>query len=198
MPKGGWMITSSGKQFYPLDPETEKIDIKDIAHSLSLQCRWAGHVKCFYSVAQHSYYVAEWIEEYCKSTNNPNYKKCALVGLLHDASESYLVDLPRPIKNYSELGTLYKQIEGPLQTIIYDKYILSVDSPYCYISIGMGRLLHDADNAILRAEARDLMPPPPGEWNIDNQTPAWSKEIIPIGPDFAEKLFLEKYKELTN
>lgn len=178
MPKGGWMITSSGKQFYPLDPEIEKIDIKDIAHSLSLQCRWAGHTKCFYSVAQHSYYVSRYMQDQFKS------KAAGLVGLLHDASEAYLVDLPRPVKNWSDLGDLYKEAETRLQLMISKKF--NLDQTYQY---------NEADNAVLMAEARDLMPPPPEEWNCMNKL-TWETKIHPLSPKFAEENFLSRYKEL--
>ena len=49
-----WIQTYSGKKFYPLDPRPEDIDIRDIAHALSLNCRFNGHCRCFYSVAEHS------------------------------------------------------------------------------------------------------------------------------------------------
>jgi len=55
---GDWIQVHSGRQFWPLDPRAEEIDIGDIAHALSLVCRFTGHVKEFYSVAQHSVLVA--------------------------------------------------------------------------------------------------------------------------------------------
>ena len=88
------MVTYTGKEFYPLDPNPADIDIKDIAHALSNCCRFAGHIKSFYSVAQHSVIVSEL----CEPEN-------ALAGLLHDASEAYLSDIARPVK-YTE------QMEG--------------------------------------------------------------------------------------
>ena len=51
---GDWMQTYSGFQFWPLDPRPEEIHVIDIAHSLANQCRYAGHCREFYSVAQHS------------------------------------------------------------------------------------------------------------------------------------------------
>ena len=82
--KGDWMQTHSGIQFWPLDPRPEDILIEDIAHALSNQCRFAGHCCFHYSVAQHSVLVSE---------NVP--AQDAMWGLLHDAGEAYLVDLPR-------------------------------------------------------------------------------------------------------
>lgn len=53
-----WLQTFTGKKIFPLNPRTEDICIADIAHSLSMQCRYNGHTKLFYSVAQHSAVMA--------------------------------------------------------------------------------------------------------------------------------------------
>jgi sialic acid synthase SpsE len=86
----------------------EKITIEDIAHALSNQCRFSGHVERFYSVAQHSVLVA-------------SFSKNKLAGLLHDASEAYLVDVPRPIK--PEFPA-YAEIEKNIMQVIAKKYDL--------------------------------------------------------------------------
>jgi hypothetical protein len=93
--KGDWMQTYTGRQFWPIDPRADEIDIVDIAHALSQQCRFAGHCKSFYSVATHSWHTSN----VCNSEN-------ALWGLLHDAAEAYLVDLPTPIKGNYILNSL--------------------------------------------------------------------------------------------
>lgn len=85
--KGDWIQTYTGRQFWPLDPKPEEVCIEDIAHALSQQCRYAGHTIRFYSVAQHSVEIALRVP-----------RAAALWGLLHDAAEAYLVDLPRPVK----------------------------------------------------------------------------------------------------
>src|SRR4051794_15527189 len=89
--RGGWITTFSRRQFWPLDPHSDEIHIEDIAHSLSQQCRFGGHSRSFYSVAQHSCLVSAL----CKAND-------ALWGLLHDASEAYLGDIPRPLKSLPE------------------------------------------------------------------------------------------------
>jgi hypothetical protein len=84
---GDWIQTYSGRQFWPLDPRVEDVHLEDIAHALSNVCRYTGHVREFYSVAEHSVHVS-WS---CEPED-------ALWGLLHDASEAYLADMARPVK----------------------------------------------------------------------------------------------------
>lgn len=98
----------SGKYFNPIDPNPDLIDIEDIAHGLSMQCRFGGHTTVFYSVAEHCINVCQMVA--------PGHE---LAGLLHDASEAYLLDVPRPIK-----GNLvgYKDIEDKLMRIIAEKF----------------------------------------------------------------------------
>lgn len=100
--------TYMGKNLDVFNPDPSQIDIMDIAHALSNQCRWGGHTRIFYSVAQHSIAVA-----------NRLVPALRVQGLLHDAAEAYLVDLPRPIKkNISE----YSQIEDNLMKVIAAKF----------------------------------------------------------------------------
>src|SRR5437868_2917508 len=97
--KGGWMQTSSGVAYYPLDPLPGDINIEDIAHALSNLCRFGGHCRRFYSVAEHSILVSRVVP-----------RQHALQGLLHDATEAYMVDVPRPLKveldNYARIEDL--------------------------------------------------------------------------------------------
>ncbi|MBF0612521.1 MAG: hypothetical protein HQL55_15470, partial [Magnetococcales bacterium] len=77
-----WIQTFTGRQFWPLAPVLEHIHVQDIAHALSLLCRFNGHCQKFYSVAEHSLHVATILPP-----------ELAGWGLLHDASEAYLADL---------------------------------------------------------------------------------------------------------
>ena len=137
MRNGECISTFSGKKFWPVDPRVEDVRIEDIAHSLSQQCRFAGHTKRFYSVAQHSVMVARIVPV-----------EDALWGLLHDASEAYLVDLPSPIKWASRLGEEYQAIELQLMGIITQRFGLAAQQP---VSV------HLADRTLLATEMRDLM-----------------------------------------
>jgi hypothetical protein len=128
--------TISGILFWPFEPRLEDIYIEDIAHALSQVCRFTGHTKQFYSVAQHSVLVSRLCEP-----------EDALHGLLHDASEAYLGDVSRPIKHRPEFAA-YRASEAQLQALIYQRFGLEVVEP---ASVKV------ADTKALHVELRDLM-----------------------------------------
>jgi len=107
---GNNIRTASGVyvNVFKIDECIERILIEDIAHALSHQCRFSGHIQTYYSVAEHSIYVAEMVPDEDK-----------LAALMHDASEAYLVDIPAPIKPGLP-G--YKQIEAVVMDAIAKKY----------------------------------------------------------------------------
>ena len=109
------LMTYTRKMFDPLHPNTDRIDIADIAHALSLLCRANGHIRHFYSVAQHS------INCMMEAQARGHSPRLQLACLLHDASEAYLSDITRPVK--AELPQ-YKQIETPLQEAIWNKWLV--------------------------------------------------------------------------
>jgi uncharacterized protein len=104
--------TVSGIYMNVFEPTVEMVCIKDIAHALSNQCRFGGHLPCFYSVAQHSLNCSYLIED----------KRLKLEALLHDASEAYLLDIPSPIKKGL---SNYKEIEEGLMKVIFEKFGLT-------------------------------------------------------------------------
>ena len=169
----GFIITSTGRWFNVLDPKPTDIDIRDIAHALSLQCRFTGHTREFYSVAQHSVLVA---------SNCP--LEDGLYGLLHDASEAYLSDIARPIKRHPNFKKFYEDAEKKLQDAIYMHFELDPDI--------VPLSVHEADNVLLRTEARDLMPDSfpiyPGDTLIE--------EIIPWTPLRSKGEFIAKLLEV--
>ena len=170
------ILTFSGVYVRPLDPDPETLNIEDIAHALANQCRFTGHVKQFYSVAQHSYYVSRM--------SNMN----SLEGLLHDASEAYLSDLSRPLKYANGLGDVYREAERKLEYAIAKKFNLQYPWP---LSVKM------ADDVMLVREARDLMPDNfPLNEGVDFN-PEGPKEVVGWLPEFAETMFLHRYRELT-
>jgi len=108
------ILTYSGIMIDPTNPEIEKIDIRDIAHSLSMVCRAGGHFKAFHSVAQHCISCAKEAEARGES------KRVQLACLLHDGSEAYLSDITRPVK--IRLPD-YKKFEDVLQDIVWLKWL---------------------------------------------------------------------------
>lgn len=168
-----WIQTYTGKKFYPADPSVEDIDIEDIAHALSNMCRFTGHTKEFYSVAQHSV-LASWI---CEEGDR-------MWALLHDASEAYLTDVAKPIK---PILVGYDHIEDRLMSAICERFGLPKDQP---ASVKI------ADMIMLATEQRDLLCSPPAEWTqTKGVTPAaWG--IVPWFPKHAKNKFLERFYQL--
>lgn len=105
--------TVSGIWVDILDPKSEQITLHDIAHQLSLVCRFGGAIKEHYSVAAHSIWVSHTVP--------PEH---ALQGLLHDAAEAYLGDMPTPLKN---LLPEYKKIEQRFWEVIANKFNVPVE-----------------------------------------------------------------------
>ena len=129
------ILTYTGRSFDPLNPDPEQIDIRDIAQATSNICRFTGHVSRFYSVAEHSCRVSDMVPS-----------RYALWGLLHDASEAYLGDVARPVKQMTDF---YQVAEANLMYAILTKYDLPVNMPQC---------VHQADNDMLLAERDELLP----------------------------------------
>jgi hypothetical protein len=89
--RGDWMITRTGRRFFPLDPKPEDVNVYDIAHALAHICRYGGHVPSFYSVAQHSSLMADHFYDLGEPV-------LALWALVHDAAEAYIGDMIKPLK----------------------------------------------------------------------------------------------------
>lgn len=168
-----WIQTFSGRRFNPLHPNMGSIVIQDIAHSLSMLCRFTGHSKFFYSVAEHSVLVSYLCD--------PAY---ALQGLLHDASEYALQDMSSPLKSSGKFEE-YKKYEKALQTMIYKRF-------------GVDEVEHasvkKADLMMLATESKELMSPMHKDWkNIYQPLPF---KLQTLSPTEAEKLFLARFNEL--
>ena len=109
--------TYSGIMFDPLEPNSDLIQIEDIAHALSMLCRANGHFKSFYSVGQHCINCAE------EAAVRGYSARVQLGCLLHDGSEAYLSDVTRPVK---KALPKYLEIEEPLQNSIWNKWLKSL------------------------------------------------------------------------
>jgi uncharacterized protein len=135
--RGYFMTTFSRTRFWPMDPRAEDMNIVDVAHHLAQQARFNGALDRFYSVAEHcvlgSYLVPQ---EY------------AFDFLMHDAAEAWLGDMIRPMKNFTQLGDLYKAIEVNVERVVKRKWGLAditpapvkdVDQEMCLIEMTQGR-----------------------------------------------------------
>lgn len=146
---GDWMQTYTGRAFWPLDPRVEEIDPLDIAHALSMICRYGGHTKTFYSVAEHCVLLS-----YAVSPEN------ALWALLHDAAEAYVGDMVRPLKYQLPR---YRAAEDNLLDHIAARFGLEP---------GIPAEVKEADNRILLSERQVLMTSPPRSWGpVEEQDP---------------------------
>lgn len=184
------ICTVSGRWVRPLDPERMDIDIMDIAHSLANQCRFTGHTRQFYSTAQHSVYVSAVCESLARQraprglSAGADIRERALAGLLHDASEAYIADIARPLKRADEaFATTYQRIETDLQKVIFAHFGLRWPMP---------NLVHEADDLLLWAEMRDLMPNDPPEG-----VEAWPHTIHAWEPTMARHFFMRRFQDLT-
>jgi hypothetical protein len=157
---GDCIRTYSGLYVNVFDPDPETICIEDIAHALSNLCRFAGHTKRFYSVAQHSVLCSRCVDD-----------KFRLQALLHDASEAYLLDIPRPIKIHL-VG--YKEMENRMMSLIAAKF---------GFTFPLEKEVKAIDQEMLEMEWKQVVIKDSGflSWN----------------PEFAKDLFLETFNDLT-
>lgn len=181
--KGDWIQTFTGKQFWPLDPRPEDFDILDIAHALSMKCRFNGHSRFFYSVAQHSVLVSRECER-----GWPGRVQVARWGLMHDLAEAYLPDVPRPIKQMMT-DSLLRSCEWLILSAAAKAYYLHPDKEPSRV--------RQVDNALLATEAGQVMGPPPEgvQWDLP-EPPVPGLVIEEWSPAKAREEFLSRWKEL--
>jgi 5'-deoxynucleotidase YfbR-like HD superfamily hydrolase len=167
--------TFTGLEFDPLNPDPKLINITDIAHSLSNLCRYTGHVRYFYSVAEHSYHASFLVR-----------REFQMAALLHDASEAYLQDIAKPLKD-SPLYERYRHLEAYLQGLIYSLYMVGYIQPPPEVQA--------ADRTMLLNECRDLMRNHP----LAKEEPASRIYLTdPMTPPEAESNFLHRFWQLND
>ncbi len=169
---GDFIQTFTGKAFFPLDPDPDDVCIEDIAHSLSLKCRYGGHCLKFYSVAEHSILVSR------------NCYGHRLEALLHDASEAYLCDVPSPIKPFLD-G--YKAIEAAVDCAIAERFGLEYPWPM---------EIKEIDSRIIVDEAFWNMAPSDQEWLVHPKGALGLASLPLWEPAMAERMFLETFTSL--
>lgn len=134
-----WILTYTGRKFWADNPKVESICIEDIAHALSLICRFNGHCERHYSVAQHC------LVGY--GLHRDMSPEIRLYILLHDAAEAYMCDIPRPIK------PLIKDYKG-----LHDRLL---DTIFEYAELpkmpdDVAKIVHEFDNRVVVTEAEQL------------------------------------------
>jgi hypothetical protein len=116
---GPFLQTLSGRWVNPFEPDPDQLDAGDIARALANQCRFGGHSRVFYSVAQHSVILSELVEQRGGDIED------IFAALMHDATEAYLGDMPHPLKHRSPLGALFKEAEDNLSHAIRARFASS-------------------------------------------------------------------------
>lgn len=168
-----WMQTFSGRQLDLVDPQPDMIDLIDIASGLANECRYAGQCRFFYSVAQHSVLASQIVA--------PEH---AFEALLHDATEAYIKDIPRPVKL---LLPDYRALEHKLDAVIRTRFGLPTQK---------SQAVADADLILLATERRDLMSRCSVEWaSIQGITPL-GKQIHAVHSGHAKSLFMQRALEI--
>lgn len=161
----------SGRKFHILNPRSHEIHIDDIVWALSHICRFTGHTRAFYSVAQHCCHVSDILP-----------RDSQLAGLLHDAQEAFVNDLASPIKQYLPQ---YKEMELRVEQLIARKY---------HFPFPMGAEVKTADMTLLVTEMRDVMR------NTDYKLHPFkplTQRITPWSSEKARREFMKRYKLLT-
>lgn len=137
-----YITTYTGKHFNPTEPDMALVDIQDIAHALSLTCRGNGHVKTFFSVGQHCINTAK------EAAAREYSQRVILACLLHDASEAYMSDVPRPLKPSMPE---YIATENRLLNLIYEKFLGSS------LTREEQMLVKSVDNDLLYYDLKELL-----------------------------------------
>lgn len=176
--KGDWIQTFTERQFWPLDPRPEHVVIEDIAHALSMTCRYGGHCKKFYSVAEHSVLVAQAVRTMGGDTTEQ------FMALLHDAGEAYLCDLPRPVKPWIE-G--FKAMEDRIEDVIAIAFGLETLRKTPRIAEADLRILVDETAAVMGTESMD--------WHRQIGKPL-NVDVQGLNPAEAERWFLQAFSEI--
>lgn len=173
--RGPWFLSVMGRQVYPFSLRPDEVHVEEVAYSLSMLCRFNGHTRSFYSVAQHSVIVAE---------NLP--PDLQFLGLMHDGTEAYCGDLIRPIKRAIP-G--FARLEDRIWLAIAGRFALPEAIPPA---------VKLADTRALQTERRDLLAPHPWPWMTDQIEDGtvlpFPEKIVPWPPEVARRAFLDRFQ----
>jgi 5'-deoxynucleotidase YfbR-like HD superfamily hydrolase len=164
---GSIIVWPSMKRVYPLALKKSDIVVEDIAWSLSMMCRYAGHVKGFYSVAQHCCHVHDIVaygDEFEDNAIEEEDVEDVKWALMHDAAEAYLQDMVRPLKYTHDFGSTYRAYESEAMGVICARFDLDPIEPDSVSA---------ADRRLCITEQRDLRGvvkkrPKPYPWKVES------------------------------
>lgn len=178
---GTWIQTHRGHRFELSAPTPAMVDIMDLAHHLSQECRYAGAPETMYSVAQHSVLASLHVERLRDPVMLQRW------ALLHDTEEAYVKDLPRPLKKILKARApgAWDSIARPIRDAIMTKFGLPLEEPIEVKCI---------DRRLCVTEKRDVLRQPlKGE---DAGIEPIHATITPWPSKVAEIMFLKRFQEL--
>lgn len=177
-----WIQTYRGFAVDFVEPDIKTICIEDIARGLAFQCRYNGHCRKFYSVAQHSVLVSEAIEKHVARLVG-----LELCGLMHDAAEAYCGDLVAPVKQVLRVvdDLEFDDMEARLMGVIAQRFNLITPFP---------EVVREYDLRMLATEHRDLFGPCSRDWKLRFEP--LPSTIEPWTAELSERRFLERFDEL--
>ncbi len=150
------IATYSGIEFFSLNPRVEDVRLFDIAHALSMKCRYTGQCHIFYSVSNHSVFVSKILEATGATVMEQ------FIGLMHDGQEAYLPDVASPIKGHIP-G--YREIEDRVEECVAEAFNFECPHP---------KVIKVADAEAFKHEYPQIMPkltwwkgdPPTHKWEV--------------------------------
>jgi len=172
--------TFTGKEFHFLRPTADMVDIRDVAHSLALKCRFNGHCKRFYSVAEHCCILSDYVINVLKLGPRE-----ALHILMHDAAETYTPDMPSPMKH---VLWCFQRLERIIEFVVM---------PALGVPVLLPAHLKKLDHDIIVDEKQELMNTSVSMWEGYEDTQPLGISFPEWGPEEAEAEFMKRYEKLT-
>lgn len=177
--------TATGRNINVTNLRLEDIDIQDIAHSLSMRCRWGGFCKEFFSIAEHTVHVVDIVEMWGADRNTQK-RAC-----LHDAAEAYLGDMATLLKRLDEMAA-FRELEDRVQSLIFERFGVQ-PTP------SSAEAVKRADRVMLAVEGKRLMPASELidlSAIADDPHPHATRGLACYAPSKAKQRFLETFRGL--
>ncbi len=194
MTKDNHTLLISGKPFWLDGSRTNLVGVEEIATAISNLCRFSGNLPAFYSVAEHSVYVSLLLDDTVGQT----------LGLLHDAAEAIISDIPLPVKNrVPEIQNMEDGYLDEILTSLLPDYKTS-DRYRMYDHSEVRR----ADRAVLVWEMLSFFGkhnPWATSWIAENDVDSALEEVsaavscdspLCLSPREAKRLFLFRYRQV--